>query len=224
MIEIGAGRGALTEPALRKSKHLIAIEADPYLAGRLESKLGPSLEVVQADFLHFDLPQNDYVVLGNIPYHISTDIIRRLISGVKPPEEAWLVVQSELGKRMAGLPYSKESLWSLRLKPHWHMELPDRLAPEEFSPPPSVDSVLLHLSKRPKPIVSTEDYSAYLNFVKLTLKHSGRVDHALRAHFTKQQIQRLTSDFHLNPTKQLGELMFEQWLGLFRFHRKLNKP
>lgn len=217
VLEIGAGRGALTESIVRQTSRLIAIEIDPYLTERLCSEYGETAEVIESDFLSYDLPDEPYLIIGNVPFSKSTEIIRKIANASNPPTDAWLVVQQELAGRMCGLPFSRESPWSLRLKPYWHLEIIDRLNRHEFNPPPAVDSVFLHLSHRCRPIVEPKDFQAYIHLIESAFKSNSTVLKALRPGLTKLQIRRLANDLRFNPADQPAELMFEQWLGIFRF-------
>ena len=120
-MEVGSGRGALTRPLARIAGRLVAIEIDAILADKLSGELDGSVEIINADFLSVALPSGPYKVIGNIPFSITTDIIRKLIDAPEPPVDAWLIVQREAAHRLCGSPYSSETLWSLRLKPCWHV-------------------------------------------------------------------------------------------------------
>ena len=145
VIEIGAGRGALTRPLAKRVKRLLAIEVDRFLANKLANEFSDSVEVFAGDFLTFDLPQYEFKVVGNLPYAITTEIIRKLVFANTPPIDSWLVVQKELAYRFCGAPYQSESLWSLRLKPSFHIEVIDRLDRKDFHPIPSADSVFVRI-------------------------------------------------------------------------------
>lgn len=222
VIEIGPGRGALTEPLLRRTSNLVAVEIDAYLANKLHLRFGETVNIVESDFLSFDLPDETYSIVGNIPYHKSTEIIRKIAFAPNPPLDAWLVVQSELARRMCGLPFSQETLWSLRLKPYWHLEIPDRIERKEFDPPPSVDSVLLHMSHRGRPIISEHEIQPYAGMIEAAFRSNLPILQALRPYLSKLQVRRLASDLRFRVDEMPAHLTFEQWLGIFRFWNKGN--
>ncbi len=217
IVEIGSGRGALTKPVLKRAGRLIAVELDRYLVEKLRQRFGDDADVIESDFLDFALPSEDYSVIGNIPYSKSTEIIRKISEASYPPLDAWLVVQRELASRMCGLPFSNESLWSLRLKPLWHLEIVDRLRKTEFDPPPSVDSVFLHMSLRGRALIDSSELDSYLDLIKGTFQNNRPVVQSLRRVLTKRQIRRLALDLRFANDQLPNSLMFEQWLGIFRF-------
>ncbi len=142
-MEIGSGRGALTLPLSRVAQRVIAVEIDTTLIANLRSQFDDRIELVRGDFLQTPLPSAPYKVFGNVPFSRTTDIVSKLVRAPNPPRDAWQVVQREAAHRFCGPPYVRESLWSLRLKPAWHVEIVDRLRRVDFDPPPSVESVLL---------------------------------------------------------------------------------
>lgn len=219
VVEIGPGRGALTRLLVRRAGNLIAVEVDPFLAKQLRRTFDEEATIVTADFLAFDFPSEPYCVVGSIPYARSTDIVRKLAAANNPPRDAWLVVQRELANRICGRPFGKETRWSLRLKPFWHLEIVDRLKKNEFHPPPSVDSVLLQMSYRGRPIVN--DQQAWLDFVEMGFRGATTILQALRPRLSKLQLRRLARDLRFSVEASPGDLLFEQWLGLFRFVERL---
>ncbi len=216
VVEIGPGRGALTRPLRRRSGRLIAVELDHYLADKLRSSVA-GVEVVVADFLDYQLPKGRYVVVGNIPFARSTEIVRKLTRARNPPLDCWLVVQKELGHRLCGRPYEDESLWSLRLKPHWHLEIVDRLGRAEFDPPPSVDSVWLHLRHRGRLLVTSGELVRFVELLEAGFSSPQAVGRGLRSHLSKVQLRRLAHELRFDPADRPGALSFAQWLGVFRF-------
>ena len=217
VLEIGPGRGALTKPLAKRTHRLVAVELDEYFAARLADEYRGRAEVVHADFLDYSLPNEDYVVVGNLPYSRSTEIIRKLVEAPRPPRDVWIVVQRELAYRMCGLPYTRESVWSLRLKPSWHVEVLDRPRRFDFEPPPSVESVFLHLCYRPRSLIDVDDRPRFHRLVEQAFTKNVAVGEALRTMLSKKQIRRLAGDLRFDATIKPNGLTFEQWLGIYRY-------
>ena len=219
VLEIGPGRGALTTPLTKIARKVVAIELDAHLAESLRGRASSNLDVVTADFLQIELPTERYCVVGNIPYAISTEIIRKLDDAVQPPTDAWLVMQREVAFRMCGRPYTRENLWSLRLKPKWHLEVVRHLKKQEFDPPPSVESVFLNMRHRGRVVIEEEDLLRYVRLLEEVFRRNTPLNQSLRPWLSKLQIRRLAADLRFNVGDMPGDLMFEQWLGIFRFCR-----
>ena len=156
-LEIGPGLGTLTSSLLKRFNKVTAIEYDKKLAENLPKSFpGKNLEVINADFLNFDLEEikEPYVVAGNIPYYITSPIIMKLLETSNLPEKIVLLIQKEVAERIAAED-GKESVLSLSVKNHASVELGDVVPKEYFTPPPKVDSEVIILSPH-KPIVDEQ--------------------------------------------------------------------
>ena len=222
VVEIGPGRGALTRVLAKRCRRLVAVELDGRLLAGLRPvfQADPHVELVHGDFLSYDLPAGRYKAFGNIPYSRTAAVVRRLVNSEVPPDDAYLILQREAAERFAGTPLAAETLVSLLLKPWWQIEIVRRLRRADFDPPPAVDSVLLWLAKRTRPLVSHAEGRAYREFVSTSFGRRGNtVKRCLTEVFTGLQIARLAVDLRFRQGDPPSSLSFEQWLGLFRFLR-----
>ena len=220
VVEIGPGRGALTRALAERCRRLVAVEIDERLLADLRTgfRNAPHVEMVHGDFLRFGLPEGPYKVFGSIPYSRTAEIVRRLVDAPGPPEDAYLIVQREAAEWFAGVPYAPETLSSLLLKPWWQVEIVRRLRRTDFDPPPSVESVVLWLGRRSRPLVSDSQGDAYRRFVSDSFGRRGNtVRRCLGNVFTGRQIERLAIDLRFRWSDPPSSLTFDQWLGLFRF-------
>lgn len=181
IIELGAGDGALTGPLARLGRPLTALEIDPRRVRRLRQRFGDGdsasdhdgVRVVQADVLRHRFPAGPHAVVGNVPFHLTTAIIRKLLA-----ERGWtsavLIVQWEAARRRAGV--GGASMLTASWWPWYEFELVGRIPASAFRPVPSVDAGLLTMRRRPVPLVEGERYErqAYQAFVKLVFQAPGR--------------------------------------------------
>jgi len=196
---------------------VIAVEIDPELCRGLRRELGDRAEISNGDILTKPLPAGPFKVLGNLPFARTTDMVRKLVEAPNPPEDAWIIVQREAGHRFAGSPYAGETLWSLRLKPWWHVEILERLRRTDFDPPPSVESVLLWLNRRTRPLISRGEAQLYHTFIEHVFGAGGTINLATRRWLTRTQMKQLSHNLCFQPNAAPSRLRFEQWLGLIRF-------
>jgi len=169
VVEIGPGKGALTERLLARADQVVAIELDPYLADQLRRKFPERLQVVQADVLETDLNQwGRGVVAGNLPYYISTAILSRALRPGSLLERGVFLVQKEVADRVTASPGSR-SYGYLSVESQLYAEVRQLfdVRPSAFHPPPKVDSALvgfrLHCRAGELGIDSPEDF---LRFVR----------------------------------------------------------
>ena len=220
VVEIGSGRGILTRELAERSRHLVAVELDERLSAGLQTTFADTdhVEIVPGDFLKYSLPTCAYKVFGNIPYSATAAIIRQLIDAPVPPVDAYCIVQREAADRFAGYPFAPETSASLLLKPWWQIEICRRLRRSDFDPPPSVDSVMLWMALRTRPLVHGSQVKLYQKFISRSFGRRGNtVQQCLRGVFTGRQISYLARDLRFNTNARPSELTFDQWLGLFRF-------
>ena len=168
MVEIGPGLGALTQPLVERLGHLIVIELDRDLAGRLRSRL--DLTVIESDVLRVDFAQVAQLslakpvgapegcgpgklrVVGNLPYNISTPILFHLLGHAKLIADQHFMLQKEVVDRMVASPASAAyGRLSVMLQWRYAMEKVLRVPPESFDPPPRVDSAVVRMVPRPDP-------------------------------------------------------------------------
>ncbi|MCS7316096.1 MAG: 16S rRNA (adenine(1518)-N(6)/adenine(1519)-N(6))-dimethyltransferase RsmA [Bryobacterales bacterium] len=168
VVEIGAGRGALTEHLLARSQRVVAIEVDPRLAVALEERLGQrtGLEILRQDVLTVDLGRwGAAVVAGNIPYYISSPILERVLGLGPLLKRAVLLLQREVAERVAARPGRREyGLLSVHAQVIAETEILFLVPPSAFRPPPKVESAVLRLEPRPAPLLDWAALPAFLAF------------------------------------------------------------
>lgn len=169
IVEIGAGDGALTIPLSRLGHPMTAIEIDPRRARRLRGRTPGHVTVVCDDILRCALPQDPYVLVGNLPFHLTTSIIRRVLAA-DHWQSAVLLVQWEVARRRAGV--GGASMMTARWWPWYDFALHARVPARAFRPVPSVDGGLLTVHRRPRPLV--DDRKRYQDFVGRVFTGRGR--------------------------------------------------
>ncbi|MFI5185004.1 MAG: 16S rRNA (adenine(1518)-N(6)/adenine(1519)-N(6))-dimethyltransferase RsmA, partial [Vicinamibacteria bacterium] len=169
-LEIGPGTGALTLPLARHVKQLVAVELDARLADRLREQAAENVTIVQGDALRIDLralvPRGGRIV-GNLPYYVSSPLMRRFLDLHDHVRDAHVMLQDEVARRIASPPGSKEygilsvfyALWA-------DAEVVLRFPPGAFSPPPKVDSALLRVRFLDHPRADPGDPEAFDRLVK----------------------------------------------------------
>jgi 23S rRNA (adenine-N6)-dimethyltransferase len=165
VIEIGPGSGVITARLAQRCRQVLAIEKDANLARRLTQRFAGenSVAIFAADFLAFPLPSSRYKVFANIPFAITTAIVSKLTTGASPPEDAWLVMQREAAQRFLGEPGG--TLVSALLHPWFAGLIRHQFRRSDFVPQPGVDVVLLHLSRRSRPLIALEREAEFRDLV-----------------------------------------------------------
>ena len=165
VVEIGAGFGRLTAPLRSAGARVVAVEIDAGLAESLRRRQGGGrVAVVQADFLTLTPPAEPHRALGNVPFGITTAILRHLLDEpASHLRRADLIVQDDLVRKRAVTRPS--TLLSLRWQPWWELHAERHLPAACFDPPPRVDAALLTVRRRRPALLPEEHAAAYRTFV-----------------------------------------------------------
>jgi 16S rRNA (adenine1518-N6/adenine1519-N6)-dimethyltransferase len=158
VIEVGPGRGALTDHLSGAADRLVAIELDDDLAAALEGRYrdDPSVTIVHADVLDWDptriLAAGPVKVVGNIPYNITTPILFRLLEWRPAPERIVLLVQREVADRLLAGPGGKAyGALTVGVRAAADVERLFHVGRAAFRPVPNVDSTVVRIRPRPSP-------------------------------------------------------------------------
>ena len=211
-VEIGPGLGFLTSSLLRRFKKIIAVEYDADLARKLPGSFpGKNLEVVQGDFLKYDLGaiQEPYVVVGNIPYYITSPIIEKVLTVEKLPEKVVLLMQKEVAERVVD---EKETMLSLFVKNRAKVELGPVVKAEEFTPPPKVDSQVLVMAPH-GPVVADKVF----DLIKLGFKAPRKkLVHNLASFRSKDDLVDVFSKVGISSDARPGDVHLVEWARLYK--------
>jgi 16S rRNA (adenine1518-N6/adenine1519-N6)-dimethyltransferase len=174
VLEIGPGLGILTRELLQRAGHVVAVELDAQLAPALPGLLGEpaNLEVVHGDALALDpatLFPGPYKVVANLPYHITSPLLLRLLGVPHPPTRLVVMIQKEVAERIAA-PVGQLSYLAVAVQLYAEPRIVRTVPASAFHPRPKVDSAVLRLDVRPAPAVAPEAPQALLQLVQAGFK------------------------------------------------------
>ncbi len=218
--EIGPGQGIITRELAKAAKKVVAIEIDKDLFLSLKQKFAnhSNIQLINADFLQCRFPNQAFKVFSNIPFNLTAEIIRKLLAS-HGLIKAFLIVQKEAAEKFCGIP--KETQFSILTKPWFEFQIMRSFRKTDFAPEPSVNTVLLKISRRPEALVADVDKEPYFWFVRLGFnrwrKNLGK---NFKEVFTYNQWRRLAHDLKFSVRAQPTDLTFHHWLGIFNFYLK----
>ncbi len=171
VVEIGPGRGSLTDLLAERSGRVVAVEIDKLLVEQLRKRYAskPNVEIIEADVLETDLNSiagNNFLLIGNVPYYITTPIIFKALDPPIPRRSVFLV-QREVAERMAASA-GTESYGGLtvNLAVVANVEIVTGVPARAFKPPPKVDSSVVRLTPIADPLVPLESLRAFRTFIQ----------------------------------------------------------
>ena len=225
VLEIGPGLGTLTQKLVTTAAKVVAVEFDPDLARDLSSRVAaPNLEVIHHDILHFDLtslPAN-YKVAANVPYYITTKLLRLLLESPNSPSVVALLVQKEVAQRMAAEP-GDMSILAVATQFYAQAQLHEVVPAKLFTPPPKVDSQIIKLTRRQTPLfpdIESKDYFKVVRagFAEKRKKLRSSLSGGL--HLSKQEVDELLAIAGIAAEARAQELGLEDWYRLAKAAKK----
>ncbi len=226
VLEIGPGLGTLTIELADRAKQVTAVEFDPNLAALLPARVPvPNMTVIHQDILKFDLTTlpKDYKVAANLPYYITSKIVRLLLGSPNPPLETALLVQKEVAERMAARP-GDMSILAVAVQYYAEATLGPVVPAELFTPPPKVDSQIIALKRREQPLfddIETDDFFAVVRAgfseKRKTIRNS--LSGGLR--LEKPTVEELLATARVDPRARAEQLTLDDWHRLTKAYVSL---
>jgi len=221
VLEIGPGLGTLTSELLRRAEKVIAVELDGELAAKLPGQFpGKTLQVINEDILDFDLsvlPKN-YIVVANVPYYITSKIIKKLLTDENKPKTIVLLIQKEVAERLAAVP-GDLSILAISAQIYGKVELDQVVPAIFFTPPPKVDSQVVIVRTRPEPLISFEDEKLFFRVVKAgfsSKRKKLRSSISAGLNISKPDAEVLLRKANIDPDDRAEALTINQWIALMK--------
>ena len=237
VIEIGPGRGALTDLLAPRAGHLVAVEFDRVLAAQLRMRYSrlPHVEIIEADILTVDIrtmignrrgPLRDLRpseqpkarVVGNLPFYITSDILLRLFAERDYFDRIVIMVQLEVADRLAAAPGTRDyGLLSATAQLSGRVEKLFTLPAGAFSPPPEVESAVLRIEIAPRFDELRIDEPGFIQFLKHSFAQKRKMlSSNLREHFNPALLRKALPAAGIEPGARAEAVPLEQMAALYR--------
>ena len=223
VVEVGPGRGSLTDILVERSGRVVGVEIDRALADKLGEKYRErsNVEIVQGDVLETDLHAlagPDFLLIGNVPYYITTPIVFKALEPPIPRRSVFLV-QREVAERMAAKADTEAyGALSVNVAAVANVDHVMNVPASAFQPPPKVESAVVRLTPRPTPLVSRESLPAFRVFVQaafgLRRKQMQRVLRTVRG-ISPEEASALLDRAGIDPAARPEVLSPEDYTRLF---------
>ncbi len=220
VIEVGPGLGVLTQTLVEQAGKIIAIELDNHLADILRAHFNDSnkvmvinedvLKVNPSDLLN---KQSDYKVVANLPYYITSAVIRHFLEASVQPKLMVLMVQQEVAKQITAKP-GEMSLLSVSVQLYGKPTIVSKVSARCFYPAPEVDSAILKIEVYPQPKVQTDDIAGFFNLVRAGFSANRKqlvnsLANGLKV--PKHDIISMLEQAEIEPTRRAETLTIEEW-------------
>ncbi|MBI5950104.1 MAG: ribosomal RNA small subunit methyltransferase A [Chloroflexi bacterium] len=222
VLEIGPGLGSLTRYLAVSAREVVALELDPELIPPLRAVLAPhpNVHVVQGDILKTAVSElvgrQDYLVVANIPYYITSAIMRHLLEGTPKPRRIVLTIQKEVAERIcAGA--GDLSLLALSVQVYGKPSIAAVIPATAFHPAPKVDSAILRVDIYPQPLIPRETLPTFFKLTKAGFSQKRKtLRNSLSSglHIKTQEAESLLKSTGIDPMRRAETLSIEEWGGL----------
>ncbi len=230
VLEIGAGLGNLTESLAQKAKFVVAVELDGRLLKPLQETLSgkANVRIVPGDMLKLNpadlMDGSGYLVVANIPYYITSALIRHLLETSCKPVRLVLTIQSEVALRICATP-NDMSLLALSVQVYGAPIITGKIPAEAFYPSPNVDSAIVRVDLYPEPVIPMEQLDVFFHLAKAgfsqkrkTLRNSISAGMRLGTEKTLD----LLSIASIDPMRRAETLGMDEWHRLVDSYFSLN--
>lgn len=223
VIEVGPGLGFLTRELARNAGRVIAVELDSRLAAMLRETLAAfdNVSIVNGDILDIDpasLASGGYRVVANLPYYITSPVLRHFLEASVRPESMLVMVQKEVAEAIAAEP-GQRSVLSISVQYYGKPEIVSYVPARSFYPAPEVDSALLRIDVYPQPAVAVSDKQGFFKLVRagFTASRKQLVNSLAQGlGLPKAEVWSLLEGAGIAPQRRAETLTLEEWARLWR--------
>ena len=224
VLEIGPGKGIITEQLFYICKKVIAVELDTQLYLHLQNEFkaySSKLNFINKDFLKYNLPPYSFKVFANIPFSIEGKIIRKLLNADNPPVDCYLVMRKDLAERLSGK--KEEGLFSILYKPWFDLEIIHTFSKYDYIPAARMDTVLLRIRKKELSLINFREKRKYDTFIGQGFGGGKNLKYNLQTFLSYEQLKRLSKQYNFDKNSSPSKLSLQQWVAIFTFIRSTGK-
>ena len=225
ILEIGPGKGAITEPILKKTNHISVVEIDPDMIKILKHKISTkNISILAEDVLGIndEFFEKFNKIIGNLPYYIATEIILKLTKIYSSSSELYFMVQKEVAERITANPSNKSfGRLSVILQYYFDTELLFEIPPEAFSPQPKITSAFIRLIRKKRVSLKVVDKDSFEKIVKVAFSQKRKT---IKNNFKNILFDKDFFNLEISPKIRSEALSIDQFIKLENYvtHNNIN--
>lgn len=234
VLEVGPGLGALTLKLAKKARQVIAVEKDRVLVNILREQITErgidNIQIIEGDVMKFLTPNSqflnnlqnqnfqisNYKLIANIPYYLTSALIRKFLESETKPQKIVLMIQKEVAQRICAPKYDqKMNILALSVQFYADAKILFYVSKENFWPAPKVDSAVIEIS--PKKELPDIDEKSFFKVVKAGFANKRKQlagNLSTNLGISKERAEEILTSIGINPKQRAEELDFEKWLKL----------
>lgn len=230
ILEVGPGKGVLTEELLKLARKVIAIEKDDRLIELLSEKFKTEIEndklvLLNQDILEFDPtslglrplpPKGEYKIIANIPYYITGIFLQKFLSTEAQPRCMVLMLQKEVAERIVAKD-GKESILSMSVKAYGTPKYIMTVKAKYFSPAPKVDSAIIAINTISKNFFTDFSEQTYFEIMKLGFSHKRKMLVGnVSEKYPREKVVEILRTVNISEKVRAEDIPLESWRQLIR--------
>lgn len=223
VLEIGPGMGVLTKELAKRAREVLALEIDPKMVEIVKTACMKctNLTVKTIDVRHFDPTDiGDYKIVANLPYYLTSFILRKFLEEKNKPKEMVLLVQKEVAEKITAVP-NKMSLLSVSVQFYGSAKLIEVVPRDAFYPAPQVSSAIIKITTYRTPIFSDVVPEKFFNLVRAGF-HEKRKQLAnslsVYSPFPKEELEKRLKSIGIDPQRRAESLTLEDWRKVYKIY------
>lgn len=221
VLEIGPGMGVLTQEIAKRAGKVIAVEKDPRMCELLKERLRDfdNIEIIQGDILKLKknyelrIMNHEYKIIANLPFYITSPVIRKFLEAKDPPQEMTLIIQKEVAQRICAKP-PKMSILAVSVQFYAKVKILSYISKKSFYPQPKVDSAIIQIKPEKKYKVDTDKFFQIVKagFSQPRKQIANNLSKQLK--LDKKKLNSLLLDKGVKPTQRAETLSIKDWINL----------
>lgn len=198
--DLGAGNGVISVALSKRVKQIFAVEIEPVAIGKLQENTRglDNIEIIKSNILDFDIPRGKYKIFANIPFQLSSPILRKYVYASNTPEAIYIIVQKQFAYKLLTEKQGFTNQLGAEIAPWFSARVRMPLKRSDYWPMPNVDTVFLEVLPRQTPLVPTDLRQDYIDFVRKCYTNPN--------YFLKLK----------TPTNKPSEMNSADWVELFK--------
>ncbi len=219
IIEIGPGKGIITDAIIKPHNKVIAVELDKDLYSNLQKhyKDVSNISIVHADFLKYALPNVEYSIVANIPFNITADIIRKITDESSLLQTAYIITEKKAAYKFVGAPYAESPLLAHYLHIQFDVRFLMQIDRKHFTPEPRVDIGFISITKRRTPIFNKNDEIQFKDFITYLFSRTGAtLKESLKSIFSNLQANNIIQQLGVSENISKKKIKFFDWVKVYK--------
>lgn len=203
--DLGAGSGVIASVLARRAKNVVAVEVEPVALKKLKTNMQQfdNVTIIEKDILKLSITDDSYKIFANIPFNLSSDVVRKFTEAEHPPKALYLIVQRQFARKLVPGNDHFTSQLAAQISPWFTARIRKPLRKTDFTPPPNVDTVLLEIKPREEPLLESSVAGRYREFIERCFSQQ------------KYYVSLDRAAAHISSEKTPSQISQQEWLRLF---------